>query len=131
MPGDKTGCLLVHGWTGAPQEVRWLGQHLAAQGYTVHGVRLAGHGTTPRDMGRTHWRDWYASLLDGYYLLRQTCERVFALGLSMGAALSLLLAANEDLNGVVAMASPYRLSTLQVRAASLLRPPSWPTSSPG
>lgn len=122
MPGDETGCLLVHGWTGAPQEVRWLGQHLAGQGYTVHGVRLAGHGTTPRDMGRTHWRDWYNSLLDGYHLLCQTCERVFVLGLSMGAALSLLLAANEDVKGVVSMASPYRLSTLQVHASSLLRP---------
>jgi carboxylesterase len=121
-PGDETGCLLSHGWTGAPQEVRWLGQHLAGQGYTVHGVRLAGHGTTPRDMGRTHWRDWYASLLGGYQLLRQTCERVFVLGLSMGAALSLLLAANEEVSGVVSMASPYRLSRLKVRAASVLRP---------
>lgn len=122
MPGSDTGCLLAHGFTGAPQEMRWLGEHLAGQGYTVHGVRLAGHGTDVRDMARPHWRDWYASLLDGYHLLRQTCRRVFAVGLSMGASLSLILAAHEEVSGVVAMSTPYRLSALQVRLAGLLKP---------
>jgi carboxylesterase len=41
FPGGKTGCLLVHGFTGSPKEMRWMGEYLAGQGYTVLGVRLA------------------------------------------------------------------------------------------
>ncbi|MBE9479637.1 MAG: carboxylesterase, partial [Chloroflexi bacterium] len=33
-PGNAVGCLLVHGFPGAPEEMRWLGEHLAKQGYT-------------------------------------------------------------------------------------------------
>ena len=119
--GDDTGCLLIHGFTSSPQEIRWLGQHLAAQGYSVCGVRLAGHGTRLSDMGRSYWRDWYASVLDGYHLLRQNCTRLYALGLSLGGSLALYLAANEPLDGVVAMATPFRLSGPRIRLARLLQ----------
>ena len=32
MPGNQIGCLLIHGFTGAPKEMRWLGDHLANEG---------------------------------------------------------------------------------------------------
>jgi carboxylesterase len=66
--GNKIGCLLIHGFTGAPKEMRWLGEYLANQGYTVLGVRLAGHATRPEDMRRMNWEDWAVSVEDGYYL---------------------------------------------------------------
>ena len=44
--GGDVGCLLVHGFTGTPHEMRFLGERLAAQGYTVSGVCLAGHATS-------------------------------------------------------------------------------------
>ena len=50
LPGNNIGCLLVHGFTGAPKEMRWMGEFLGNQGYTVLGIRLAGHATTPEDM---------------------------------------------------------------------------------
>ena len=40
--GDRTGCLLIHGFTGTPNEMRWLGTQLSTAGHTVLGVRLAG-----------------------------------------------------------------------------------------
>jgi carboxylesterase len=40
FPGNDTGCLLIHGFTGAPTEMRPLGEFLAGKGYTVLGVRL-------------------------------------------------------------------------------------------
>ena len=43
--GNKIGCLLVHGFTGAPTEMLPLGQFLSDKGYSVLGVRLSGHGT--------------------------------------------------------------------------------------
>jgi carboxylesterase len=114
-PGNDTGCLVVHGLTGTPSEVRWLGQHLHAQGYTVHGPRLAGHATTFDDLSRVTWREWYFSALSGYELLRAQCQRVFVLGLSMGGVLSLTLAAREPVAGLVAMSTPNRLDDWRVR----------------
>src|SRR5438105_10546165 len=43
-------CLLLHGLTGAPSEVRPVGEALAKVGIRAVGPRLPGHGTHPRDL---------------------------------------------------------------------------------
>ncbi len=107
--GGDVGCLLVHGFTGTPLEMRWLGQHLHRQGYTVYGPRLAGHATTPHDLAHVRWREWYADVLAGYEMLRTQCRRIFVMGLSMGGALSLLLASREVVDGVVTLSAPLEI----------------------
>jgi carboxylesterase len=109
FPGNRIGCLLIHGFTGAPKEMRWMGEYLGNLGYTVLGVRLAGHATQPQDMQRTRWQDWVASVEDGYNLLKGWVDRVFVIGLSMGGILSLLFASQHPVSGVVAMSTPYAL----------------------
>ena len=104
--GGPIGCVLLHGFTAAPREMRPLGRCLNEDGVTVHGVRLAGHGTRPEDLARTTWRDWYASALDATRGLRARCNRVFACGLSLGGALSLLLGAHGEVDGVAAISTP-------------------------
>jgi carboxylesterase len=106
--GGSTGVLLLHGFTGAPREVRPVGAVLAAAGYTVLGPRLTHHGTRPEDMFRSHWRDWVASALDGYYLLRDQCQSVVVGGLSMGGVIALYLAAQHPVAAVFSMSSPMR-----------------------
>ena len=41
--GGSEGVLLIHGYTGAPGEMRLLGEFLHSRGYTVLGVLLPGH----------------------------------------------------------------------------------------
>ena len=108
FPGGPTGCLLVHGFTGTPKEMRLLGEYLNAQGHTVLGVRLAGHATDLQDMIRSRYPDWMASVEDGWNLLQNSTERIFIMGLSMGGVLSLTQAARLQVAGVVAMSTPYR-----------------------
>lgn len=109
FPGGEIGCLLVHGFTGAPKEMRWMGEYLAEQGHTVLGIRLAGHATRPEDLIRTRWGDWLASVEDGWQILGGATTQIFVIGLSMGGVLSLLLASRFPVKGVVAMATPYDL----------------------
>ena len=109
LPGNRTGCLLVHGFTGAPKEMRWMGEYLAGKGFSVLGVRLAGHATTPEDMVRSNWTDWTASVEDGFNLLRGAADHVYLIGLSMGGVLSLLMSTRLDVSGVVAISTPYKL----------------------
>jgi len=106
---SKPACLLIHGFTGAPKEMRWMGEYLNEQGYTCLGVRLAGHATDPQDMIRSRYTDWMASVEDGYRLLRGISDNIFFVGLSMGGVLSLLMSARLDVKGVIAMSTPYRL----------------------
>jgi carboxylesterase len=109
FPGNRIGCLLVHGFTGAPKEMRWMGEYLGNLGYTVLGVRLAGHATRPEDMRRVKWQDWASSVEDGYFLLKDIVDQVFVIGLSMGGILSLRFAAHHSVSGVVAMSTPFSL----------------------
>jgi carboxylesterase len=106
---SKPACLLIHGFTGTPKEMRWMGEFLHQQGYTCLGVRLAGHATDPEDMIRSNWTDWTASVEDGYQLLRGLTDNIFLVGLSMGGILSLLMSTKLDVMGVVAISTPYKL----------------------
>ena len=120
IPGGETGCLVLHGFTSSPQEVRWLGEHLAESGHTVLGVRLAGHGTNVKDMARTRWQDWAASVMDGYRLLSQNCARVILFGFSTGGALALLLGRQLGAVAVMGMGTPFQLPPIP--ALKVLRP---------
>lgn len=93
--GGPAGCLLIHGFTGTPPEMEYLGRALAARGMTVSGVQLAGHGTVPEDMILTGRADWYKSAERALLELREKCSEVFVSGLSMGGALTLLLCARH------------------------------------
>lgn len=107
--GGEIGCVLVHGFTGTPKEVRNMGEFLNQNGITIAGVRLAGHATTPVDLIRTRWQDWLASVEDGANLLRDACRYIFAAGLSLGGILCLVAAQRLQLDGVIAMSTPYNL----------------------
>jgi carboxylesterase len=107
----KPACLLIHGFTGTPKEVRRMGEHLHRQGYTCLGIRLAGHATHPEDMVRSRWTDWTASVEDGYHLLCGLTRDIFLVGLSMGGILSLLMSTRLKVRGVIAMSTPSRLPT--------------------
>jgi carboxylesterase len=126
FPGNKIGCLLVHGFTGAPKEMRWMGEYLGNQGYTILGVRLAGHATQPEDMRRTNWQDWASSVEDGYFTLKGMVDNIIVIGLSMGGILSLRFVSQHPVSGVVAMSTPYELPDdprlPYIKILSLLKP---------
>jgi carboxylesterase len=113
--GGPTGCLLIHGFSGSPAEMRPMGEYLAAKGLTVRGVRLAGHGTTPEDMATTAWPDWVASAEEGLRELQSRCQTVYVAGLSMGGLISLHLAAHHPVSGVIAMSAPAGVADWRFR----------------
>lgn len=115
LPGGRTACLLIHGFTGAPTEMRWLGEYLNKKGYTVLGVRLAGHGTTIEDMVRTRWQDWVASVEDAWHLLKDNVDDIFIIGLSMGGVLGLINSAKFPVKGAVVMSTPFEIPARVVK----------------
>jgi carboxylesterase len=106
--GSDVGCLLIHGFTGTPQNIRPLGDFLARRGFTVLAPRLAGHGTTIEDFEQSGAEDWIGTINTGLDQLRHTCSTVFAIGISMGGTLALHLGATRgtDLAGVGCINGP-------------------------
>jgi carboxylesterase len=106
---NKPACLLIHGFTSTPKEMRGLGEFLNRHGYTCLGIRLTGHATQPEDMIRSNYTDWTASVEDGYNLLQSFTDRIILVGLSMGGVLTLLMSTRLEVIGTVAMSTPYKL----------------------
>jgi len=105
----KAGVLLSHGITGAPTEMKPLVRRLAAAGFTVACPQLSGHCSTLKELKKTRWTDWYASLESSLKTLREQCETVFVSGLSMGALLALKLAAEhpDTVDGVATLSATF------------------------
>ncbi|MEO1895675.1 MAG: alpha/beta fold hydrolase, partial [Methylococcales bacterium] len=97
MPKHKNGCgvLLVHGLLASPAEVRGLGEHLYKQGYTVLGVCIKGHGTSPHDLRTRTAEDWFDSVTQAHDILDYLVNQIVVIGFSTGGALALKLAAEQ------------------------------------
>ena len=95
LPGGRDGVLLIHGLTGTPAEMRFVGKGLHRAGYSVLGMQLAGHCGSEEDLLKTGWRDWYHSVTEAADRLAGKVDRMFVGGLSMGAILALKLAADR------------------------------------
>jgi carboxylesterase len=102
------GVLLLHGFGGSPASLRPIAEWFCEQGASVRLPRLPGHGTSVDDLACTRWPAWADEAeraLDG---LVDRCERVAALGHSMGASLALHLAARRPGDvAALALANPY------------------------
>lgn len=112
------GCLLLHGFSGSPLEMVPLGDALAGFGWTVAVGRLAGHGS-PAELARSSAEDWLESGRTAYEVLRRRCERVAVIGLSMGGAVGLVLAASAHPAAAVTISTPVRMKHLIARASKV------------
>lgn len=110
--GDHRGVLCVHGFTGSPFEMRFLGEKLAARGFTVVGPALAGHdGADPAALDRTTWRDWLGTAEGELARLRARCRSVAVVGMSLGGLLALHLARHRgaELAAIASLGAPLWL----------------------
>jgi carboxylesterase len=119
--GGERGCLLLHGFTGTPAEMRPLGKALAAEGYTVSAPLLPGHGTRVEDLARTTWEDWFECTCRAWDQLGECAPVRGVAGLSMGALLAVHLAATrgEEVSAMALLAPALRLA--RQRAAERVR----------
>ena len=116
------GVLLIHGLLASPAELKDYGEHLVLQGYTVMGVRLKGHGSSPYALRDQCWEDWYGSVLRGFNILKAYCKHIFVSGFSTGGTLALKLASEQhpEIIGVCAVAVPLKFINPAFMLVSLL-----------
>lgn len=115
--GDEA-CLLLHGLTGSPAEVRPIGEVLAQAGFRALGPLLPGHGTTPDDLETVTRSDMLDAAREALLSLRGA-RRVYLCGLSMGALLAVRLAAKGFVRQGIAPVSALALLAPAVDMAGL------------
>ena len=99
--------LLLHGFGDTPQTLHYVADALHAAGYTVRAPLLPGHGRTRAAFGATRAKQWISAARDAYAEISATFGPTPVVGLSMGGALGIILAAETPTMPALALVAPY------------------------
>lgn len=106
--------LLLHGGGDTPQAFAGLAAHLYANGFSVRAPLLPAHGRRLADLRTCSAQEWFDETRREYERLRAMHEWVGVVGLSMGGALAVRLAAETPVGALVLLA-PYLAMLPHVR----------------
>ncbi len=110
LVGGQVNCLLIHGLTASPSEMRLMGEYLHERGCSVYAPLLPGHGRTPKHLNQTSWPEWFREVEAWAEKLRQEPYPLVVIGLSMGALLTLELGLRvKGIRGLVCINPPLVL----------------------
>ena len=84
--GTDTGVVLLHAYTGSPNDMNFMGRALQRAGYGVYAPLFTGHGTIePMDILTKGNPDiWWAEASAAVSHMTAKYDRVFVFGLSLG-----------------------------------------------
>jgi carboxylesterase len=114
--------LLLHGSGDTPQTLRYLAERLHGAGYTVYAPLLPGHGRSPRAFTQVSASGYLAAARDAAEVLHAKASWVGVVGLSMGGAIAVQLAAESPDLRVLVLLAPYLTPPATVQWAARLSP---------
>src|SRR5574337_252777 len=91
-------CLLLHGFGCGPIQMRELGESLSKWGFTARGILLPGHCETNNSFTSVTFHDWRKKVEAEYLQLKNRYKEVVVIGFSLGALLTLQLAAHYPID---------------------------------
>jgi carboxylesterase len=112
------GVLLLHGFGDTPQTLALLARRLRNSGYGVLAPLLPGHGRSMESFGKSGASDWIAAAKDAYIDMRARHGSVSVVGLSMGGALAVLVAAEQHEIPALVLLAPYLGMPKRLRIAA-------------
>lgn len=92
---NNKAIILVHGLTGVPLEMKFLGKSLHKNGFSVVCPLLEGHAKGKEELLKTTWEDWYATVDKTFLALRKKFKKIYVAGICVGGMLGLNLAAEH------------------------------------
>lgn len=118
--GGSHGVLLLHGFGDTPQTLSLLARRLAKGGYGVFAPLLPGHGRDLAAFRKSRADQWIAAARDSLREMQRRYSMVSVVGLSMGAALAVLITAGLQNVSSVALIAPYLGMPTRIRLAVAL-----------
>jgi carboxylesterase len=101
------GVLLLHGFGDTPQTLALLARKLHKSGFSLYAPLLPGHGRNMDSFGKSRAADWISAARNALVEMRRRHTSVSVVGLSMGGALAVLLAAELDDIPALVLIAPY------------------------
>jgi len=109
--------LLLHGMTANPSELRYLGDYLFKEGFSVHCPCLSGHCQSIEVLSQTSSSIWIEDACRAAESVIEECSGVpfFVLGLSFGSLLAAIAAARASVepSGLIMMSAPMKFKSLK------------------
>ena len=119
---EGIGCLILHGFMGAPVSSKPMAQHIAQSGVTAHCPLLPGHGNLPFEIHGHKKEEWIAEVEEAYEWLNQQCDQIFLIGHSMGAVLAAHLAhKHPEVCGLALLAPLYKVPDWRINFSAIGR----------
>ena len=119
---DSPALLLLHGGGDTPQTLGYLATYLHARGYSIRAPLLPGHGRRIEHFTRVSAAEWLGAARANYQDLRDRHAWVGVIGLSMGGALAVQLAADHPELPALTLLAPYLSMPREVALAAWLAP---------
>ncbi|MEA2762500.1 MAG: carboxylesterase [Gemmatimonadaceae bacterium] len=101
------GVLLLHGFGDTPQTLALLARRLHKSGFSVYVPLLPGHGRNMNAFEKSRATDWISAARNALADMRLRHESVCVVGLSMGGALAVTIAADLDDVPALVLIAPY------------------------
>lgn len=109
-PGNQTGALLVHGFTGSPADLRAVADAVHAHGIDVHVMALPGMAADIEHLNEMTGAIWREAVADQWREVAGRYDRTLLLGYSLGGALAVLTAVERPPDLLVLLAPLSRLA---------------------
>lgn len=108
------GCLILHGFSGTPDEIEVITTHYEKENWLVYTPILPGHGSKDGLKGVTYKHWIYAATVAAEELLKR-CEKVYVIGFSMGGMIASFIAAKYPIDKLVLLStSAYYINPKQI-----------------
>lgn len=105
MPGKSPACLVLHGFTGDPREMRTIVDAIHDQlGYYMSVPLLPGHGGPPHMLAGITTETFQQTVRDALTQVRAKHDRVAVIAYSMGAAIVAPILAEQPVDALVMLA---------------------------
>jgi carboxylesterase len=101
------GVLLLHGFGDTPQTLTLLARKLHKSGFSAYVPLLPGHGRNMDAFGKSRATDWISAARHALAEMRSRHESVSVVGLSMGGALGVIIAAELEEIPALVLIAPY------------------------
>ncbi len=110
LSGGKPAALLVHGFPGTANDLRPLAEALNAEGWTTDNPLLPGFGREIGNVSKYGLKDWLGVVTGHLNDLKRHHSPVLLIGHSMGAALSINVAAEIQVDAILLLAPFYKIN---------------------
>lgn len=116
--------LLLHGFSGSPQEFEFLIPYLKESGINYYIPNLMGFGLDNTVvLNNTRRQDWYRMCLGAYDYLSKISNKVSVVGQSMGAILAAYVATNRPVHQLILTSPGFYTMDVHVKHKILLTMP--------